>query len=173
MEHRISMNIRSVAGPTLLLLVAAVSGCYQSTLPLGPSERGTIDRALVGSWSCVDPKDATNRAVVTSRALDAHRYGVEWREEPDHVTHYRAFATRIGSEALLNVEEVGPDRTDRRFVFLRARRVPGGGLSMAVVNEDALKGRTGQAAIAEITRRVADPTLYGPFATCTATVPRP
>jgi hypothetical protein len=173
MEHRISMNIRSVAGPTLLLLVAAVSGCYQSTLPLGPSERGTIDRALVGSWSCVDPKDATNRAVVTSRALDAHRYEVEWREEPDHVTHYRAFATRIGSEALLNVEEVGPDRTDRRFVFLRARRVPGGGLSMAVVNEDALKGRTGQAAIAEITRRVADPTLYGPFATCTATVPRP
>jgi len=167
------MNIRSVAGPTLLLLVAAVSGCYQSTLPLGPSERGTIDRALVGSWSCVDPKDATNRAVVTSRALDAHRYEVEWREEPDHVTHYRAFATRIGSEALLNVEEVGPDRTDRRFVFLRARRVPGGGLSMAVVNEDALKGRTGQAAIAEITRRVADPTLYGPFATCTATVPRP
>jgi len=167
------MNIRSVAGPTLLLLVAAVSGCYQSTLPLGPSERGTIDRALVGSWSCVDPKDATNRAVVTSRALDAHRYEVEWREEPDHVTHYRAFATRIGSEALLNVEEVGPDRTDRRFVFLRARRVPGGGLSMAVVNEDALKGRTGQAAIAEITRRVTDPTLYGPFATCTATVPRP
>jgi len=167
------MNIRSVAGPTLLLLVAALSGCYQSTLPLGPSERGTIDGALVGSWSCVDPKDATNRAVVTSRALDAHRYEVEWREEPDHVTHYRAFATRIGSEALLNVEEVGPDRTDRRFVFLRARRVPGGGLSMAVVNEDALKGRTGQAAIAEITRRVADPTLYGPFATCTATVPRP
>ena len=167
------MNIRSVARPTLLLLVAAVSGCYQSTLPLGPSERGTIDRALVGSWSCVDPKDATNRAVVTSRALDAHRYEVEWREEPDHVTHYRAYATRIGSEALLNVEEVGPDRTDRRFVFLRARRVPGGGLSMAVVNEDALKGRTGQAAIAEITRRVANPTLYGPFATCTATVPRP
>jgi len=168
------MNIRSAvrrARPLLLLLPLAA--CYQSTVPLGPAERGTIDRALVGSWSCVDPKDATNRAVVTSRALDAHRYEVEWREEPDHVTHYRAFATRIGSEALLNVEEVGPDRTDRRFVFLRARRVPGGGLSMAVVNEDALKGRTGQAAIAEITRRVADPTLYGPFATCTATVPRP
>ena len=106
----------------VLLLAAALSACYQSSLPLGPPERGTIDRALVGSWSCVDPKDATNRAVVTSRALDAHRYEVEWREEPDHVTHYRAFATRIGSEALLNVEEVGPDRTDRRFAFLRARR---------------------------------------------------
>ena len=48
--------------------------CYQSALPLGPPERGTIDRALVGSWSCVDPKDATNRAVVTSRPLDRHRY---------------------------------------------------------------------------------------------------
>lgn len=167
------MNIRAVVRSALLLLVAAVSGCYQSPLPLGPPERGTIDRALVGSWSCVDPKDASNRAVVTSRPLDAHRYEIEWREEPDHVTHYRAYATRIGSEALLNVEEVGPDRTDRRFVFLRARPVPGGALSMAVVKDDALKGRTGQAAIAEITRRVTDPTLYGPFATCTATVPRP
>jgi len=156
----------------VLLLAAALTGCYQSTLPLGPPERGTIDRALVGSWSCVDPKDATNRAVVTSRALDAHRYQIEWREEPDHVTNYRAFSTRVGSEALLNVQEVGPDRTDRRFVFLRARAIAGGGLSMAVVQEDALKGRTGQAAVAEITRRAADPTLYGPFATCTATVPR-
>src|SRR4051794_21086926 len=157
----------------VLLLAPVLSACYQSTLPLGPPERATIDRALVGSWSCVDPKDATNRAVVTSRPLDAHRYAIEWREEPDHVTTYRAYATRIGSEALLNVEEVGPGRTDRRFVFLRARPIPGGGLSMAVVQEDALKGHTGKGAIAEITRRVADPTLYGPFATCTATVPRP
>ena len=168
------MKIRAVVRSALLLLLPPLVGaCYQSPLPLGPPERGTIDRALVGSWSCVDPKDASNRAVVTSQPLDAHRYEIEWREEPDHVTHYRAYATRIGTEALLNVEEVGPDRTDRRFVFLRARPVPGGALSMAVVKEDALKGRTGQAAIAEITRRVTDPTLYGPFATCTATVPRP
>ena len=157
----------------VLLLAAALSACYQSSLPLGPPERGTIDRALVGSWSCVDPKDAANRAVVTSRPLDAHRYDVEWREEPDHVTHYRAFATRVGKEVLLNVEEIGATPTDTRFVFLRARPTPGGGLSIAVVQEDALKGRTGPAAIAEITRRVADPALYGPFATCTATVRRP
>src|SRR6186713_328047 len=101
------MTMRSATRSALLSLFASLAaGCYQSTLPLGPPERGTIDRALVGSWSCVDPKDASNRAVVTSRPLDAHRYEIEWREEPDHVTHYRAYATRIGSEALLNVEEV-------------------------------------------------------------------
>jgi len=44
---------------------------------------------------------------------------------------------------------------------------------MAVVQEDALKGKTGATATREIIRRVADPTLYGPFATCTATVRRP
>jgi hypothetical protein len=168
------MNIRAAIRSTLLLLVASLAaGCYQSTLPLGPPERGTIDRALVGSWSCVDPKDATNRAVITSVPIDRHRYDIEWREEPDHLTHYRAFATRVGQEVLLNVEEVDPTRTDPRFVFLRARPVTGGGLSIALVQEDALKERTGPAAIAEITRRVSDPTLYGPFATCTATVRRP
>jgi hypothetical protein len=156
----------------ILLLAAALSGCYQSALPLGPPERGTIDRALVGSWSCVDPKDATNRAVITSRPLDAHRYAVEWREQPDHVTNYRAFATRVGADVLLNVEEIGATRTDTRFVFLRVRPTAAGGLSIALVEDDALKGRTGKSAIAEITRRAADPSLYGPFATCTATVPR-
>jgi hypothetical protein len=166
-------RVRTMRIACVLLLAAVLSACYQSAVPLGPAERGTIDRALIGSWSCVDPKDASNRAVVTSVPIDRHRYDIEWREAPDHVTHYRAYATRVGSEALLNVEEVGPARTEPRFVFLRARPVPGGGLSIALVQEDALKGRTGTAAIQEITRRVADPTLYGPFATCTATVRRP
>ena len=167
------MTIRHAVRSALLVLLAPLAACYQSAVPLGPPERATIDRALVGSWSCVDPKDASNRAVVISVPIDRHRYDIEWREDPDHVTRYRAYATRIGSEALLNVEEVSPARTGPRFVFLRATATAGGGLSMAVVQEDALKGQTGAAAIKEIARRVADPTLYGPLATCTATVPRP
>ena len=169
------MNIRSAIRSAALPLVLLVplAACYQSTVPLGPPERGTIDRALVGSWSCVDPKDASNRAVVTSVPADRHRYDIEWREAPDHVTRYRAYSTAVGREALLNVEEIGPAGADRKFVFLRARPTAGGGLSIAVVEEDALKGKTGATAIREITRRVADPAIYGAFATCTATVARP
>jgi len=168
------MNIRSAIRPAVvLLLLVPMAACYQSAVPLGPPERGTIDRALVGSWSCVDPKDASNRAVVTSVPVDRHRYDVEWREAPDHVTRYRAYATRIGAETLLNVQEVGSARADARFVFLRARPAAGGGLSIAVVQDDALKGKAGATAVREIARRVADPALYGPFATCTATVARP
>jgi hypothetical protein len=155
----------------LLLLAGLTAGCYQSDVPLGPPERGAIDRALVGSWSCVDPKDATNRAVVTSVPIDRHRYDIEWREDVDHVTRYRAHATPVGAEALLNVQEIGT--TDPRFVFLRVRPTAGGGLSMALVQEDALKAKKGAIALREIASRVADPTLYGPFATCTATVARP
>lgn len=155
----------------LLLIAGLTAGCYQSAVPLGPPERGTIDRALVGSWSCVDPKNASNRAVVTSVPIDRHRYDIEWREDADHVTRYRAHATPVGGEALLNVQEVGTK--DQRYVFLRVRPTAGGGLSMALVQEDAVKGKTGATALREITTRVADPTLYGPFATCTATVARP
>jgi hypothetical protein len=168
------MNNRSVIRPAVALLVLVpMAACYQSAVPLGPPERGTIDRALVGSWSCVDPKDASNRAVVTSVPVDRHRYDIEWRETPDHVTRYRAYATPVGKEALLNVQEIGAGRTDARFVFLRARPTAGGGLSIAVVQEDALKGKTGAIALREIARRAADPALFGPFATCTATVARP
>jgi hypothetical protein len=155
----------------LLLVAGLTAACYQSAVPLGPPERGTIDRALVGSWSCVDAKDTSNRAVVTSVPIDRHRYDIEWREDADHVTRYRAYATPIGAEALLNVQEVGTK--DPRFVFLRVRPTAGGGLSMALVQEDAVKGKTGATALREITSRVADPALYGPFATCTATVARP
>ncbi len=167
------MNIRGIVRPACLLLLVPLAACYQSTVPLGPPERGAIDRALVGSWSCVDPKDSSNRAVVTSVPIDRHRYDIEWREAPDHITRYRAYATPLGTEALLNVEEVGPGVTNRRFVFVRVRPTAGGGLSMAVVQEDAVKGKVAATAIREITKRVADPTLYGPFATCTATVARP
>src|SRR5215217_4506508 len=120
------MNIRSALRSLLLLLLLPLAACYQSALPLGPAERGTIDRALVGAWSCVDPKDATNRAVVTSVPIDRHRYAIEWREAPDHVTHYRAFSTLVGKDTLLNVEEVDAARSESRFVFLRTRPTPGG-----------------------------------------------
>ena len=108
------MNIRSVVRSALVLLLAPLAAaCYQSTLPLGPPERGTIDR---GAGRHLDVRRSEGRDEPRRRhlgPLDAHRYAIEWREEPDHVTRYRAYATRVGKEVLLNVEEVDatPDRS--------------------------------------------------------------
>ena len=148
-----------------------LSGCYQSAVPLGPPDRGTIDPALVGTWTCVDPKDASNTATVTSVAFDAHQYFVEWREAPDHVTRYRAWSTALGAGALLNVQELDREPAGRRVTFLRVRGGADGRVEMAVVAEDALKGQKGEAALQAIRWRVADPSLYGPFATCSRKAP--
>ena len=52
--------------------------------------------------------------------IDRHRYDIEWREAPDHVTRYRAYSTAVGKEVLLNVEEVGPN-ADRSAVRVPPR----------------------------------------------------
>jgi hypothetical protein len=158
--------MRVLATAALGLGTLVLCACYQSDSPLGPPDRGTIDRGLVGTWTCVDPKDASNTATVTAVAFDAHQYFVEWREAPDHVTRYRAWSTPIDGHTLLNVQELDGPPLGRRAAFLRVRGEAGGRVSMAVVDADALKGLKGEAALQAIRRRVADPSLYGPFATC-------
>ncbi len=144
------------------------SACYESTIPLGPVDQGTIDQAFVGTWTCVDPKDAANRSTLTSRPLNPHQYAIEWRESPTHVTRYHVHATKVAGETLFNVQELDTTKAGPSFAFLRARIGADRALSMAIVEADALKGQKGEAAIREIARRVADAALYGPFATCTA-----
>src|SRR5574339_624940 len=128
--------MRVLATAALALGTLVLGGCYQSSLPLGPPDRGTIDPALVGTWTCVDPKDASNTATVTAVAFDAHQYFVEWREAPDHVTRYRAWSTAIGAGALLNVQEIPDDPARARGVaFMRVRTDADRSVSMAVVQE--------------------------------------
>ena len=160
------MNPRPFVRSSLLLLAPVLSACFQSPQPLGPPALA-VDAAFVGTWTCVDPKDAKNVAVVTTVPFDAHQVYVDWREEPDHVTRYRAFATKVGAETLWNVEELDEKPGAGGFVFMKARMAADRTLSLALVEEDALHGLKGAAALAEIKRRAADASLFGPFATCT------
>jgi len=163
------MNPRRSVRWSLLLLAPVVAACYQSPQPLGPPALA-VDAAFIGRWTCVDPKDAKNVASVTTVPFDAHQFYVEWREEPDHVTRYRAFATRVGAETLWNVEELDDKPGSGGFVFVKARVAADRTLSLSLVEEDALHGLKGTAALAEIRRRVGDASLFGPFATCAPTV---
>jgi hypothetical protein len=162
---RLRVAVRSLP---LLALASLVAACYDSPVPLGPPDQ-PIDTALVGTWTCVDPKDAANHATLTSRRLDAHRYDVEWRESRTHLTRYRVHATAIGAERLFNVQEVDPQHPDKAFGFLKVTLGSNRALTIAVVEADAVKPLTGAEAIRAITSRVGDPALYGPFAACTAT----
>jgi hypothetical protein len=166
MEAEARMNPRPPVHWLVILFAPLLTACFQSPQPLGPPTLA-VDAAFIGAWTCVDPKDAKNVAVVTTVPFDAHQFYVDWREEPDHVTRYRAFATKVGAETLWNVEELDDKAGSGGFVFMKARLAADRTLSLALVEEDALHGLKGAAALAEIRRRAADASLFGPFASCT------
>ena len=57
------------------------------------------------------------------------------------------------------------------MTFLRVQAAAEGRVSMAIIEDDALKGLKSEAALQAIRRRVADPSLYGPFAPCVRKAP--
>lgn len=162
------MVIRPFALPALFGLALLAAACYESPLMVGSITDAAVDPAFIGTWTCVDPKDASNRATLTSRQLNPHQYEVEWRESPGHVTRYHVHATAIGGERLFNVKEFDPANLHTPFAFVKARLGPDRALTLAVVEANAVKPHQAAAAIRLITSRVADPALYGPFATCAA-----
>jgi hypothetical protein len=140
-------------------------GCFDSSVPLGPPERGEVDKGLVGAWNCTHPKDPGKTARLWVIPFDRHQYYAEWRDGDD-VSRYRAYSTRIGSTSLLNVEELTFRLTSAGWIFLRAVRGTGGVLTLAVVDKDSLKGLTGAAALQDIRRRANEDGLYSELAIC-------
>ena len=142
------------------------AGCFGSSIPLGPPERGEIDKTLLGTWRCTDPtqspdKSATLRVV----PFDKHQYYAEWHEGDD-VQRYRVYSTPIRGERLLNVEDLTFRMRGPEWVFLRAKHGGDGRLRLSFVKEDSLKGLAPARAVRAIKRRVADDSLYEDLAIC-------
>src|SRR5947207_662717 len=80
----------SVGIAMLLGIAAAVSGCYESSLPLSPPGKVAADAALFGRWHCVpDPekKEDNDQAILAIVPFDAAQYLAEWTED-GKVTRY-------------------------------------------------------------------------------------
>ncbi len=149
----------------LVAALAFLSGCYESSRPLGPADRGQVDPELLGEWACrsagKDPKDASLAVL----AYDDRRFVLRWREG-DETTHWAAHSSIVGGGLLYNVRELKPDGRATKWVFLRALSPARGELSLSVVKDEALKGLAEPAALGEIRRRVNDEALYEPWASC-------
>ena len=150
-------------GVGLLLLPA---GCYQSDRPLGPPQKGAIDTKLVGTWRCLATGDKPEEsAALWVRPFDDTQYVVEWRD-PDDVAHYRAYATSVGGETLLNLRELTSERAGEGWEFIRYRLEKDGRLRVWIVDDKAVGGLKGAPALSAIKKRVADDSLYHDLMTC-------
>ena len=159
------MTLR-ILRPILGLGACLQAACFfQSETPLGSAKEGILETAFFGTWHCVSPKDSGDTATLLLAAFDEKQYFVEWTERDD-VSHYRMYSTKVGQERVLNAQPLASQPDNTAWVFLKLRIGGDGRLVVDMVDEDAMKGLKGKKALAEIKRRVADPTLFSRFADC-------
>lgn len=149
----------------LLLSAAFLTGCYESSTPLGPADRGAINAEFLGTWTCRRAGDEANVASALIMAFDASRYYLEWRDK-DETTRWAAHSSIVGGALLHNVRQLKPDGRDTKWVFMRALSPVESELLLSVVKDDDLKKLSEPDALREIRRRVKDENLYKMWATC-------
>src|SRR5213592_4070021 len=86
----------------IFLSLAFLSGCYESSTPLGPAERGMVNPELLGTWTCRDAPEKGNVATLQVVAFDASRYYLEWHDK-DETTRWAAHSSIVGGALLHNI----------------------------------------------------------------------
>jgi hypothetical protein len=158
------MKLRGIAGVAMVSLVF-LGGCYESSTPLGPADRGLVNPELLGTWVCRDAKEKDVATLVVV-AFDPSRYYLEWRDK-DETTRWAAHSSIVGGVLLHNVRELKPDGRDTKWVFMRALTPAQSRLQLSLVKEsDEFKKLGEPEVLREIRRRVQDESLYQPWATC-------
>lgn len=160
-----------VAGGALLSLLPLLSGCYEFEKPLGPPEKGAIDRALVGNWRCqnepkgLQEKDGKQENTLHFLPFGATQYAVQVRWTEDGAPKdalYRVYSSRVGAHVLLNAQEA--DTQPKDWSLLRYR-IEGPTLTLWLVDDEKVGGK-GEEGLRAVRRRVADDSIYEKFLVC-------
>ena len=151
-----------------LLLAAVTCGCYEASVPLGPPGAIAVDAAIVGTWQCAPPPEdkSDSQATLVVMPFDEAQYVAEWTEGTD-TDRYRVYASRAGSQVLLNVRALEPRLKPQSWVFMRYRIDAAGRLNLAIVRDKALEGLAERDALDAIRARVAEASIYESPIFCT------
>ncbi len=157
------MARRAPRAVVLAAAIALLAGCpYSSDEPLADPASAVIDRALAGTWRSEDP-ETHEKFTLTFTAFNGHEmvgFSNEGEEKP--VSAFRLFATPIGGERFLNIQELKDDGAPQWY-FARYR-VSGDTLSLRMI-DDALFGSKTFSSSQELRDFVAahltDPGLFG------------
>lgn len=158
-------TLRRTFAAIALVSLGLLTGCYESSTPLGPAERGVVNPEFLGPWTCRSSANPSDVATLLVLAYDPSRYVLEWRDK-EETTRWAAHSSIVGGALLHNVRELKPDGRDTKWVFLRALTPTESDLALAVVKDDDLGKLTEPDALREIRRRVRDESLYKPWANC-------
>ena len=149
-----------------LLIVAALTACYESSAPLSPAGQVPRDAALTGKWRCVEAGAKPGETITLEVfPFDDAQYYAEWTDARE-TSRIRAYGSRAGDVTVLNFREIEAGSEAGKWMFLRYGLEAPKTLKLSVVSESALKGLSETGALEAIRKRAADDALYEPWTVC-------
>jgi hypothetical protein len=111
--------------------LTSAAGCpLELPEPLRPASQAVADASLVGGWTCAGSGEAD--ATVTVSQNPARTYTIELSAPGRATARLRAFITRTGQTAILNVQQIGGSDlvSTGRYAFVRYVRQRDGSLNL-------------------------------------------
>jgi hypothetical protein len=116
-----------------LLILPFLWGCpYESDVPLGKSNKGEIDQALLGAWKNTAEEEPFN--MIIEQFNDHELLLLGMKDGTIERDVMRAFVTVIKDEQFLNVQEI-KDSPDERGWYLVHYALSGDTLTMRIVED--------------------------------------
>ena len=125
----------------LLMLMTAVSACYESPVPLGPSDAVPVSTELAGTWNQIDVPGDEDAAQLVVLPFNEYEYYLEFScdsttcDDPE-VLRLRAFTTLVDGVPFANVQLIEEDQ--RNYIFFRYELSDGETLSLRGVGGNLL-----------------------------------
>lgn len=114
-----------------LTTLTFAAGCpLELREPLRPASEAVADASLVGGWMCAGSGEADMTVTVSQNA--ARTYAIELSAPERTTARLRAFITRTGQTAILNVQQIGGDDlvSTGWYAFVRYVRQRDGSLNL-------------------------------------------
>ena len=118
------------------VLGVAVSGCYDSPVPLASSDNSTIDDGICRDWigaPASDGRDGTTYLMI--RKFNDKEYFIAYQDEGDRAAEcFRGYSLEVQGKSIMHVQSIDNDK--RPFLFFAFWMTDQGTLKTQIVNAD-------------------------------------
>ncbi len=144
------------------LLALAVTGCYESRVPMASGSNAALDPRLLGSWVRVTAGQGADSLLFLE--FDSHQYYAAYRASGDPLpSHFRVYLVAVGEAPFLNAQDIGQREAKKRTYFFFRYELAGDSLlTLRMVSDRLLKPKpsTSKELTEFLRKNLTDPQLY-------------
>jgi hypothetical protein len=158
--------MRPLSRAAVLTSLVFLSACLESAVPLAPSEKATLDPALLGQWEPEgDESEEANALEVLQ--FDDRQYFVRLtkpRKKDEEPLNCRAFITKVGGVSIINLLNISsPEGKERTYLYFKYSLGADGILTVTALEDDIrpTPPPTSRALYAYVEKNLKNEKLYG------------